>query len=208
MRKYVLLLLLAPFFLAACGTSIPAGYTPQEGDLVFQALPRSAPLVDAIEGCTDSPYSHVGIVTKVNNQWHILEAIGPVQEIPLGNYIARGRRDAIVVYRLKDPAPIPAMITAARKDLGKPYDIKYEFDDPKIYCSELIFRAYKSATGQQLGQVQKLGDLNWKPHEEFIRSMENGKLPLTREMITPRAMSESPLLEKVYSDPMPKPKED
>jgi hypothetical protein len=38
-------------------------YSPKEGDLVFQSLPKMD-LVVAIEGVTHSPYSHVGIVIK------------------------------------------------------------------------------------------------------------------------------------------------
>ena len=36
-----------------------ATYSPREGDVVFQSLPRGD-LVDAIEGITNSPFSHCG----------------------------------------------------------------------------------------------------------------------------------------------------
>ena len=38
-------------------------YDPKEGDIIFQSLYRSG-LVKAIEGCTDSPYSHCGVVVN------------------------------------------------------------------------------------------------------------------------------------------------
>lgn len=74
----------------------------------------------------------------------------------------------------------------------------YSFDDERIYCSELIFKAVKTATGRQLGKVERLGDLNWEPHEAFIRSIEKF-VPKDREMITPRALSEAQELTLVYS---------
>jgi hypothetical protein len=88
-------------------------------------------------------------------------------------------------------------VAEAERFLGKPYDIHYEFDDAKIYCSELIFKGFKAATGEDLGRVRKLGDLKWQPYEAVIRQIENGGLPLERPMITPRDMSEAGQLELV-----------
>ena len=63
-------------------------YSPQEGDILFQSLPHS-PLVAAIEGVSGSSLSHCGVVTKSGNGWAVLEAIGPVQETALHEWIAR-----------------------------------------------------------------------------------------------------------------------
>jgi len=172
-------------------------YTPQEGDIVFQSLPHN-PVIDAIEGCTGSLYSHCGIVVKNKRGWWVLEAIGPVQEGPLTRWIAQGRDRQFAVYRLKDEhqPKVSAMIEAARKFLGRPYDIQYELDDAKIYCSELIYKAWLAATGEKMGKTVKLGDLNWKPHEPVIRTITNG-LPLERLMITPRDLATARQLEPV-----------
>jgi len=40
-------------------------YAKKEGDLIFQSLPFGE-LTTVIEGVTDSPYSHVGLVIKKN----------------------------------------------------------------------------------------------------------------------------------------------
>jgi hypothetical protein len=194
----------ACFALAACGgglkpVPIPKDYTPRDGDFLFQSLPHNA-LIDAIEGSTGSPFSHCGIVVKRGEQWKVIEAIGPVKETHLSLWIAQGRDNAYVACRLKAPlAPqIPGIISAAEKYRGRPYDIRYDFDDRKIYCSELLWKAVRDATGQKLGKVYKLGELNWKPYENVIRSLEDGGLPLEREMITPKAFSEAPELEQVF----------
>lgn len=65
-------------------------------------------------------------------------------------------------------------------------------DDGRIYCSELIWKAFQRATGEELGRLQSLGELNWNPYAEIIRKIENGKLPLERRMITPRSLTEAP----------------
>ncbi|MFN0080433.1 MAG: YiiX/YebB-like N1pC/P60 family cysteine hydrolase [Prosthecobacter sp.] len=173
-------------------------YMPRQGDIVFQSLPH-IPVIDAIEGCTHSPYSHCGIVVKQDDVWYVLEAIGPVRITRLDRWIDQGREDAFAVCRLKpDFQPkVGAMITAAEKFIGLPYDIQYELDDEKIYCSELIYKGFKAATGQALGKIVKLGDLDWKPHAQVIRAIAGDPVPLEREIITPRDLAKAEQLEEV-----------
>ena len=175
-------------------------YRPQVGDVLFQSLPHSE-LVDAIEGASKSPYSHCGIVVKRGDAWLVLEANGPgVAEVDLDRWIRQGRRSGFAVYRFQEKytPQIDAIIASARKYLGRPYDIHYDLDDAKIYCSELIFKAFLDATGEQLGTIRKLGDLDWKPHEAIIRKIERGGLPLERRMITPGDMAAAKQLQSVY----------
>jgi hypothetical protein len=189
--------------LTACGaekTAPPSAYQPQEGDIFFQSFPHNE-LTDTIEGVTQSPRSHCGILRKHGEGWVIMEAIQPVCETPLADWVRRGRDGKYEVFRLKEPfrEKIPGMIAAAQTYLGRPYDIRYRFDDEQIYCSELVFKSFRDAGGGALGRVQALGDLNWKPHAAYIRKLEGGGLPLERKMITPRAVSEAEQLELVYS---------
>lgn len=175
-------------------------YEPQEGDILFQSLPPSR-LVNAIEGVSESPYSHCGLVTKQNGRWVVLEAFHKVEETPLKDVIFRGRQQGFAVYRLKPEFRqfIPATIKNARTYLGRPYDVRYRMDDEQIYCSELIYKAYLTTAGQQLGRLTRLRDLNWRPHEGTIAHFEGGPVPLDREMITPKEMALSNLLEPVYA---------
>lgn len=127
------LLVSLAFVFGSCQSAVPTdSYAPQHGDLVFQSLPCN-PVIDAIEGCTGSPYSHCGIVISKADGWHVLEATGPVKETPLKQWIAqssiaKGRREHFAVCRLKPEFQkhIAGMITAARKFTGRPYDIQYE----------------------------------------------------------------------------------
>lgn len=184
--------------LAGC-SAVPREYAVQEGDILFQPLPHGA-LVDAIEGVSLSSYSHCGIVVRESGEWFVLEAIGPVRTTRLGDWIRRGRGGSFDAYRLESALQqrVPEILKSARTYLGRPYDMHYDFDDDRIYCSELVFKAVRTATGVSLGKVERLGDLNWQPHEAFIRSIE-GYVPKTREMITPRSLSEAPELTLVYS---------
>jgi len=174
-------------------------YEPRVGDLYFQSLPRNA-VIDAIEGASESPYSHCGILVRKGGEWFVLEAIGPVREISLAKWINQARDRHYDVFRLgeKHAGHIPEFIKAARKYLGRPYDIRYRMDDEKIYCSELIFKGYRDATGEQLGKLVKFGDLKWERHVSIIIAIE-GSIPVNRIMITPRHLSEAKQLEKVFS---------
>ncbi len=173
-------------------------YEPREGDVVFQSLPHG-PLVNAIEGATHSPYSHCGLVAREGGRWYVYEALGTVGRTPLLSWWQRGRSRALGVYRLNDEYRpcVPEMLDYVRGLVGRPYDIHYSMDDDRIYCSELVFKAFRAATGQPLGEVVRFGDLDWKPFEQLIERIEDGPVPVERRMIPPRQLSEAKQLHEV-----------
>lgn len=190
--------LLFLLLLALTSNSYSEDYEPQVGDIYFQSLLPSA-LVIAIEGVTQSPYSHCGILNKKDGQWVIHEAIGPVRVIALETWIMQGMAQDYDVYRLKPEyqSKVGELLAATEQYMGRPYDIQYDFDDEKIYCSELIYKAFKTVYHEELGKVVTLGDLNWQPHEAFIRRIDPD-LPLARKMITPKHLAEAPQLTQVF----------
>ena len=173
-------------------------YDKHEGDIVFQSLPHND-LTDAIEGISESQWSHCGVLVRDGEKWMVAEAIGEVRLTPLNLWLLRSRHCRFAAYRvdaMKD-ADMPRLRAALDAMIGKPYDYHYAPDDSEIYCSELVFRAYQRGLGMKIGDWQKLGELRWQPFEKFIRSMEQGELPLDREMITPVALTHSPLVHRV-----------
>jgi hypothetical protein len=196
-RSLIFALLLSVLAVGCHG--IPDGYSPREGDLVFQSFPPN-PLTQTIEGVSESPLSHCGIVAGENGRWVVWEAIGPVKATPLREWIARGRRRAVAVYRLQPPhdAQIPRIVAAAREYRGLPYDMRYRWDDRAIYCSELVAKAARDGAGLALGKMEKLGDLNWRPHEAKIRILEGGPPPLDLEMVTPVSLVRDPKTRMVF----------
>ena len=175
-------------------------YEPTEGDVVFQSLPRNA-VVDAIEGVSGSPFSHCGIVAREDGRWVVYEAFDGVERTPLREFLTRGRKRGFAVYRFVESEQeyVAETLANVRTYLGRPYDNRYRMDDAKIYCSELIFKAYRTAAGRPLGTTDRLGDLNWRPHADVIRLLEGGPVPLDREMITPKALAAAPQLKPAYA---------
>ena len=182
-----------------------ARYEPREGDVIFQSLPHG-PVVWAIEGVTRSPYSHCGIVGREDDRWIVYEAIGRVRVTPLRDYLERGRGGGFAVYRLQDEFTdhVPATLACCRAYLGRPYDIRYRLDDEKIYCSELIYKAFRDATqGRELGTLSRFGDMDWGAYEPLIRQIEGGPVPVDRMMITPVGLARASQLEPVFSHNLP-----
>ena len=175
-------------------------YSPQEGDVVFQSLPHGA-LVDAIEGVSHSSYSHCGVVL-LNGQrkWVVIESLGNVHETSLFTWIFRGRGGSFTAYRLDSKYAV--FIPRFKKDLlaytGYPYDFDYDMSRHQgVYCSDLVYLAFDKASGEKMGELERLGDLDWKPHRNFIQAEENGKLPLDRLIITPASLAEAAQLHRV-----------
>jgi hypothetical protein len=186
--------LLSGLSLAGC----KGAYTPQDGDIVFQSSNR-CDLVEAIEGITESKYSHCGVVVIRNGNPFVIEAVGPVSEITLERFTQRGRTRTIDVYRLKGSyrSKIPQFVEALRPYLGRPYDFRYRMDDERIYCSELVYKAFRKTYGESLGKPKKLKDMNWKPFVATIKKYEKGPVPLDRPIISPRAIAEAEQVEIV-----------
>jgi hypothetical protein len=172
----------------------------RSGDIVFQHLPSR--LGSVICDVTDSQFSHCGIVVvREGSRPYVLEAIGPVRFINLQDWLKQGDRGRFQQMRLRDVTEpeIKASLLEAAKLLGRPYDIQYELDEDKIYCSELVYKAFLGGAKIEVGEKQPLRDLNWRPHELFIRALAGGELPLDREMVTPDSVARSPKLKLVYS---------
>lgn len=174
-------------------------YSPKEGDIVFQSLPHGD-LVDAIEGVTHSPFSHCGVVLRKGDRWVVVEAIMDVHETPLLQWLQRGRSGGFAVYRLDDKydTVIPEFTKHLISYEGLPYDYDYAMSDDSIYCSELAYKAFLKTTGEEMGKLEKLGDLDWKPFEGYIKSIQANTLPLNRLMITPASLSNAKQIKVVF----------
>ena len=174
-------------------------YSPHEGDVIFQSLPH-ADLVDAIEGVTHSPFSHCGVVIRDGNRWVVIESICNVHTTPLLRWMQRGRSAGFSVYRLdgKYENIIPNFKKNLNSYLGLPYNYDFTMSDKEIYCSGLVYKAFLKTTGEQLGSLEKLGNLDWKPFEKFIKSDQGDFLPLDRMMITPVSLSHASQLHEIY----------
>lgn len=191
------------FTFAGCAVfNSPTKYEPREGDLVFQALPLEVDLVRAIEGITRSHYSHVGVLHRREGEWTVIEATSEgVVYTPFEKWKSIGRDNRWAAYRIMagQREHVPAFMQNLHPHAGKRYDFNYELDEEKLYCSELVYHAWQKTTGQQMGRLTRIGDLNWQPFAETIKKYNGGPMPPDRQLISPVELSRAPQLERVYN---------
>ena len=170
----------------------------ESGDVVFQTS-RSAQSL-AIQHITQSPYSHVGLVEVSSDGAFVLEAIGTVSRTPWRRFRARGAGGKVLVLRLGglSPAQRGEVLAAARRFLGRPYDAQFGWGDERLYCSELVHKAYLAA-GVELGALERLGQLHVAGMEAALRA-RYGRVPLGLELVTPASLARDEKLAAVYSD--------
>ncbi len=171
----------------------------RSGDILFQHLPGK--LGSVICDVTNSPLSHCGMVVERQGELQVIEAVGPVRYISLKKWLQQGDQGHFMQMRLKGVSAkqIDSTIAAAEIMLGRPYDIQYELDDGKIYCSELVYKAWLNGTEIEVGEKEKLGSLKWQGNEAFIRTITGGSIPLERVMVTPASVARCPRLKLMYS---------
>ncbi len=175
----------------------------RQGDIIFQTSLSAQS--QAIQLATKSNYSHCGIIFKEGENIFVYEAVQPVKKTLLKDWIKRGKNQQYVVKRLKKPnlleseASIATLKKEVTKLLGKKYDIYFNWSDDAIYCSELIWKAYKRALNVELGKLEKLSDFDLSnPVVKKIIAQRYGKnIPLNESVISPARVFESDLLEEV-----------
>ena len=86
----------------------------------------------------------------------VAEAIGHVRKTWLPLWIIRGRKGHFEAYRptASRPAGDEPLHVALDRYMGRRYDYHYAPGDREIYCSELIYDAYRDAYGVKLGTWQ------------------------------------------------------
>ena len=178
------------------------------GDLIFQTSLSGQS--KAIQVATKSKYSHCGLIFKKENDnqnWYVIEAVQPVKWTSLEKWIARGENGKYVIKRLKqdailDKSKLLKLRGNAEKYLGKNYDLTFEWSDDKIYCSELLWKVYKTTTGIEIGKLQKLRefDLTNKIVKAKMKERYGDNLPLNELVISPKALFESTNLKTIQSN--------
>ncbi len=178
----------------------------KNGDLIFQTSLSGQS--KAIQFATKSKYSHCGIIYKDSNNFFVFEAVQPVKQTPLDKWIARGQDGKFVIKRLKNadqvltPIVLEKMKQVGDNFNGKNYDLTFEWSDDKIYCSELIWKIYKRATGIEIGKLEKLSDfdLSNEAVKKKMKERYGDKIPTDEIVISPAAIFDSELLKTVKSN--------
>ena len=159
----------------------------QNGDVVLQASTseRSA----LIRKASRSPYSHVGLVEVAKDGVFIIEAVQPVSRTPLATWVKRGEGGWVTVLRPKslDVKTRARVVAAAKKELGKPYDARYRWDDERLYCSELVVKAFARGANLSVGTQEVVKTLALSD-EELALAAKLGVSP-AQTLVTPGSLA-------------------
>lgn len=186
----------------------------QNGDIVFQTTRNEQSA--AIIAATGSVITHMGIAAKdENGSVSIVETGSVVRSVPLKQWIEKGQAGRVAVKRVVevDDAKGEKIVAAAKSFTGRPYDAFFYMDDKRLYCSELVYKAYK-ANDIAVGRVEKVADLNvdnaiaksliekrMATHPLCAKGKEGcWRKIMAEEIVTPSSIYHDESLETIYSN--------
>jgi hypothetical protein len=181
-------------------------FLPRNGDLVFQT--SKSQLGPALEIATGSVITHVGVIFIDSDTVFVYEAVGPVRRVPLERWIGLGVERMFCVKRLKNadevltPDALKKMEDVYSKLEGRDYDVRFEWSDDRLYCSELVYKMYKKGADIELGRIEKFGGLKLDdPLVQFWINMYFPEGPnLDEEVVSPVSIFNDTLLVSIYSN--------
>lgn len=190
----------------ASSAKVPAGV--RDGDLIFhESSSRQSEMVRAL---TESRWTHVGVIFLEKGTPFVLEATSPVKKTPLKTFIARGRNGMYVVKRLRNASAKlpPDAVTAMRKLgntwLGRPYDLRFRWDDQSLYCSELVYKLFERGAGIRLGELERAADMNLddeRVQQALRKRFANAKFDPAETVVTPDSIFNDGQLIEVAASP-------
>ena len=154
------ILIVLPFVLIPTFIYAKHHFELKEGDLLFQDI-DCGELCDAIEEVTQGydgcKTSHVGLVVKdSSNKLVVIEAVSKgVVLTDIASFLDRikdkDNKPKVFVGRLKKEYSylIPSACELAQTYLGQKYDDYFLLDSEGVYCSELIYNAFKKANNDE-----------------------------------------------------------
>lgn len=170
--------------------------TLRDGDIIFQT--NVSGQGKAIQLATKSKYTHVGILMKQDGAWYVYEAVQPVSKTPLEVFIEEGDSGKYIIKCLSGSDTLLRMDEMARmktyltSQLGKDYDPYFNWTDSALYCSELVWKAYRKI-GVEICELRRLKSfhLESKLVKQTMRERYGDKVPYEEKVVSPGDIFES-----------------
>lgn len=174
----------------------------KDGDIIFHTSKSSQSKM--IQEVTESNLTHCGIIFFQNGKPFVFEAVQPVRVTPLKDWINRGVGGKYIVSRVKTPlnkSQTSEMYNYAKKQLGKSYDMKFQWSDTKMYCSELVYKVF-SAGGIYVATPKKFSDYNLecKIVKDAINSRYGNSINVNEKVVTPVDIYKSSSVKTIFNN--------
>lgn len=178
----------------------------KNGDIIFQTSESAQ--CEAVKIATNSKFSHCGIIFIENEQCFVYEAVQPVKITPLKTWITHGKDNNYVVKRYKNKdftfseIEINKMKNYAKKHVNKNYDLYFNWSDTEIYCSELVWKIYKTAINIELCKTKKLEEFNLNNLivKNILIQRYGKNIPLKEYVVAPSQLYDSELLITIFDN--------
>ena len=196
MKKLIISTLVTLFFTNCSSQEL------KDGDIIFHTSKSSQS--EMLQIATNSNITHVGIIFFKSGKPYVFEAVNPVKVTPLQEFINRGVGSKYSIKRTKTPisnSELKIMIEYGKRQIGKPYDSKFEWSNDKIYCSELVWKIYHYA-GIRLCDIKTFSEFNLNRPivRKAIQSRYKGKFNINESVVAPIDLYNSDRLKTVYSN--------
>ncbi len=170
------------------------------GDILFQSLDSRQ--CEAVKIATGSKYSHCAMVMIVDGRTMVFEGLQPCRLTPIDEWINRGIDRHYTAKRFKDFESHLGQTDEKKLEeirqhfLGKDYDIYFGWSDSLIYCSELVWKAYKEIWDIELCSLRQLKDFNLSHPvvEAIVKERYGDNIPLEEPVVAPSDLFDSDLL--------------
>ncbi len=174
----------------------------KDGDIIFHTSKSSQSKM--IQEVTESNLTHCGIIFFQNGKPFVFEAVQPVRVTPLKDWINRGVGGKYIVSRVKTPlnkSQTSEMYNYAKKQLGKSYDMKFQWSDTKMYCSELVYKVF-SAGGIYVATPKKFSDYNLESKivKDAINSRYGNSINVNEKVVTPVDIYKSSSVKTIFNN--------
>lgn len=174
------------------------------GDVVFIRVPAKP--FREVATATASWTNHVGVVIASDPTGvFIAESTFPfARKTTLDRFIDRSTDGRVAVSRLRTPlarTQVERLLNAVERRLGTFYDTGFNLHSRRQFCSRFVREVLDEATGIQVGEVETFAQLlNRRPGADlsFWTAWYFGRIPWSRETVTPASLLVSPDLEPVF----------
>jgi hypothetical protein len=174
----------------------------QDGDLIFIDLPN--PIFKQVAVSTQSWTSHLGLLLRADNgDWLVAESRFPRGILThICSFINRSKHKKFEVKRYSgslNALDISRLRSKALSQLDTIYDLGFDMDSDKQFCTKLVYQAYQTI-GIEVGQIQTFANLVGESADQshlFWHLWFFGNIPWERRTLTPASQNRDSQFETV-----------
>jgi hypothetical protein len=176
-----------------------------DGDIIM--INSRTPQAELLHQLMGGKYNHVGIIfqRKKDGILMVVDVQDSVRATPLTDFVASSVNGAVCLLRIKDAnktlneRKTKSMRETAKSYAGKPFDPVLNWDDSKIYSSELVWKVYDKSMMLKLCKTRTVSDFDISDSKKSELSQSyGGKVSDKDEAVSPDDIYKSEKLEVIY----------